>query len=169
MAELCCLVGMCLGGTTVALFCVREPGRVAGTCNVRPIGSMGWDDAGPLVTAVVRCDPVVRGPDVAPMWPHGSRAWKVRPGSPLSRDPAPMAQARSVCDRPLLTVRDRQVPVLRARGGHGRRGRLWLRRGGDGHKLNRRVRLVQGNHLPCWQAAEAARQPASSVRERIRC
>jgi hypothetical protein len=34
MAELCCLVGMCLGGTTVALFCVRDLGRVAATCDV---------------------------------------------------------------------------------------------------------------------------------------
>jgi hypothetical protein len=33
------------------------------------------------------------------------RAWKARPGSPLSRDPTPMVQIRSVCDRPLLTVR----------------------------------------------------------------
>jgi hypothetical protein len=28
-------------------------------------------DGGPVLTGVVRCDPVVRGPDVAPMWPHG--------------------------------------------------------------------------------------------------
>jgi hypothetical protein len=34
-----------------------------------------------------------------------------------------------VGDRPLLTVRDRQMPTLRARGGHGRRGRPWLRGG----------------------------------------
>jgi hypothetical protein len=31
-----------------------------------------------------------------------------------------------------------------ARGGHGRRRRLRLRRGSDGHKLNRRVRPFQG-------------------------
>ena len=68
-----------------------------------------------------------------------ARAWKVRPSSPLSRDPTPLAQVRWVCDRPLLTVRDRQVPVLRARGGHGRRGQYWLQRGSDGHKLNRRA------------------------------
>jgi hypothetical protein len=29
-----------------------------------------------------------------------------------------MARVGSVYDRPLLTVRDRQMPVLRARGGH---------------------------------------------------
>jgi hypothetical protein len=28
-----------------------------------------WQEAGPLVTAVVRCNPVVRGPDVAPAVP----------------------------------------------------------------------------------------------------
>jgi hypothetical protein len=28
-----------------------------------------WAGAGPLVTGVVRCDLVVRGPDVAPVWP----------------------------------------------------------------------------------------------------
>jgi len=32
------------------------------------------------------------------------------------------------------------MPVPRARGGHGRRGSTALQRGGDGHKLNRRVR-----------------------------
>jgi hypothetical protein len=46
-----------------------------------------------------------------------SPAWKARPGTRFSRDPTPMAQVRSVCNRPLLTVRDRQMPVLRACGG----------------------------------------------------
>ena len=82
-----------------------------------------------------------------------SRAWKARPGSPLSRDPTPMAQVRSVCDRPLLTVKDRQIPTLRARGGHGRRGRNRPQPGSDGHKLNRRVRPARDDHLPRWQAA----------------
>src|SRR5215216_3690537 len=27
---------------------------------------VSWQEAGPIVTAVVRCDPAVRGPDVAP-------------------------------------------------------------------------------------------------------
>jgi hypothetical protein len=36
------------------------------------------------VTAVVRCDLLIPGPDVAPMWPHRSRAWKALPrGRPL--------------------------------------------------------------------------------------
>jgi hypothetical protein len=34
MAQLCCLVGMCLGGgTTVALFCIREPWADMATCD----------------------------------------------------------------------------------------------------------------------------------------
>ena len=28
-------------------------------------------DGGPVLTGVVRCDPVVRGPDAAPSWPSG--------------------------------------------------------------------------------------------------
>jgi hypothetical protein len=50
-------------------FCVRDPRRIAATCGRR--GSMPGElaDGGPAVTVVVRCDPVVRGPDVAPMWP----------------------------------------------------------------------------------------------------
>ena len=55
----------------------------------------------------------------------------------------PMAQVRSAYNRPLLTVRGRKMPVLRARGGHGRQGRTQLRRGGEGRKLNRRVRPVK--------------------------
>jgi hypothetical protein len=38
---------------------------------------MTWADAGPVVTVIVRCDLVVCGPDVAPMWPQRLRAWKV--------------------------------------------------------------------------------------------
>jgi hypothetical protein len=71
-----------------------------------------------------------------------SRAWKARPDNPST-------------DRPLLSVRDRQMPTLGARGGHGRRGRPWLRRGSNGHKLNRRVRLVHHDHLHRWQGPSA--------------
>jgi hypothetical protein len=75
------------------------------------------------------------------MWPRRSRAWKARPVPSFGPDAAPMPQVRPECDRPLLTVKDRQWPMLRARGGHGRRGRRpWLWRSSDGHKLNRRVR-----------------------------
>jgi hypothetical protein len=127
---------------------------------------VSWQEVVPLVTAVVRCDPVVRGPDVARMWPQQSRAWKARPGTPFSRDPTPMAQVRSVCNRPLLTVRDRQMPVLRARGGHGRRGPTALQGGGDGHKLNRRVRPVHDDHLPRWQGRQARGSWTEGVRTR---
>jgi len=50
-----------------------------------------------------------------------------------------MAQLRASPDRPLLSVRDRQLPVLRARGGHGRRGRRRSKPAGDGHQLDWRV------------------------------
>src|SRR4029450_12819827 len=43
----------------------------------------------------------------------------------------------------------------RARGGHGRRGPTALQRGGDGHKLSRRVRPVRDDHLPRWQGPQA--------------
>jgi len=46
-----------------------------------------------------------------------------------------MEQHSASADPPLLSVGHRQGPVLRARGGHGRRGPRWLGPGGDGHKL----------------------------------
>ena len=99
----------------------------------------------PNVTARARREPAVtdavrtqRGP--------GSRAWKARPVPSYRPDPSPMPQVRPVRDRPLLTVRDRQMPVLRAGGGHGRRGPTALQHGGDGHKLNWRVRPVHDDH-----------------------
>jgi hypothetical protein len=112
--------------------------------------SVNWAVACPMVTAVVRCDPVVRGPDVAPVWPSGPelgrRVRAVRSAEILRR----WRRSGGVCYRPLLTVRERQLPMLRARGGHGRRGQQWLRRGGDGYTLNRRVRPVLGDHEPRW-------------------
>jgi hypothetical protein len=42
--------------------------------------------------------------------------------------------------RPWVSVDDRCRPMLRARWGHGRRGRTRRRRAGDGHQLDRRVR-----------------------------
>ena len=65
-----------------------------------------------------------------------------------------MAQVRTACCRPLLTVSDRQWLMLRARGGHGRRGPTALQLGGDGYKLNRRVRPVQDDHLARWQGSD---------------
>jgi hypothetical protein len=77
-----------------------------------------------------------------------SRAEKARPVPVVRPDTTPMAQVSTSPDRPLLTVRDRQLPVLRARGGHGRRGRSWVWPGSDADRLNRRVRLVHDDHLP---------------------
>jgi hypothetical protein len=79
-----------------------------------------------------------------------SRAWKARPGTPLGRGTTPMGQLTTSRHGPLLSVGDRQEPLLRARGGHSRRGRSWFRRGGNGHKLNRRMRPVCDDHLPRW-------------------
>jgi hypothetical protein len=77
MAELCCLVGMCLGGTTVALFRVRERWAVAGTYE-------RWPDSGlerrQCLTATCRCYP---SPSDR-MWPQCGPGW---PG-PWSRTPA---------------------------------------------------------------------------------
>jgi hypothetical protein len=61
-----------------------------------------------------------------------------------------------------LTVRDRQMPVLRARGGHGRRGPSVLQCDGDGHKLNRRVRPVHDD--PCLVGKDQRSAAAPWVR-----
>jgi hypothetical protein len=50
------------------------------------------------------------------------------------------------------------MPTLRARGGHGGRGRPWLRGGGNGHKLNRRVRLA---HDDTWLVGKGRRPRGS--------
>jgi hypothetical protein len=62
------------------------------TCGRRGVWPVIWAYVGPRLTVVVRCDPVVRGPDVAPMRPQcygheegtarendGARAWNLRP------------------------------------------------------------------------------------------
>jgi hypothetical protein len=119
--------------------------------------SVGWAAACPMVTGVVRCDSVVRGPDVAPMWPARPEVGRrVRCRLPWP-DATPLPQVRASVDRPLLTVSDRQMPVA-GHAGAGRGGLTALWRGGDGHKLNRRVRLVLGDYLPRWQAPVGARQ-----------
>jgi hypothetical protein len=69
---------------------------------------MTWADAGPVVTVIVRCDLVVCGPDVAPMWPQHSRAGKARPGSQFTSNATPMAQLSASPDRPPLSVGDRE-------------------------------------------------------------
>jgi hypothetical protein len=132
-------------------FCVREPGAWRRPATSASAGSVSWADDRPTVTVLVRCASVVRGPDVAQGGPSGPelvrRVRSRRPG--LMR--GPWRRSGRGCDRPLLTVRDRQLPMLRARGGHGRGGPGRLGRGSDGHKLNRRVRPVHDDYLPCWQ------------------
>jgi hypothetical protein len=44
----------------------RRPADVGGVCRLR------WADGEPVVTVVVRCDPVDCGPGVAPKWPQRS-------------------------------------------------------------------------------------------------
>jgi len=108
------------------------------------------DADSPDVTARARREPMV--PDaVRTQRGPGLRAWKARPVPSSWPDATPMAQVTAACCRPLLTVSDRQMPVLRARGGHGRRGPTALQRAGAVHKLNRRVRPVHDDHLPRWQ------------------
>jgi hypothetical protein len=49
--------------------------------------------------------------------PPVTRAWRARPGTPVSRDGTPMAQVSVLPHRPLLSVGNREGPSLRARGG----------------------------------------------------
>jgi hypothetical protein len=65
--------------------------------------------------------------------------------------------------RPLLTVGDRCEPMLRARRGHGRRGRRCSKPAGDGHQLGRRVRVVLRDHLLAGKPPRAARQRSGGV------
>jgi hypothetical protein len=53
----------------------RRPATGGGVC---PATSA---DGGPVLTGVVRCDPVARGPDVAPPWPQ--RSTRVTPSLPF--------------------------------------------------------------------------------------
>jgi hypothetical protein len=50
-------------------------------------GLLSWAHAGPGVTAVVRCGLVVRGPDVAPVWP-GAPARSVLTDAPQLHPPS---------------------------------------------------------------------------------
>lgn len=65
-------------GTSVALydlFRVRDPWRFAATCGGSRMCLVSWANDAPMVTGVIRCHPVIRGPDVAPSrpWPHPVR------------------------------------------------------------------------------------------------
>jgi hypothetical protein len=53
---------------------VSEPEKGAATCYAWPNLAGERGVSGPLLTVVVRCNLVVRGPDVALMWPQRSRA-----------------------------------------------------------------------------------------------
>ena len=138
------------------LFRARENRGGWMTCDTGRIELLSRGVSYPPVSAVVPDAPMECGPDVA----QRSRAWKARSVPASGPDATPMAQVRTACCRPLLTVSDRQMPVPRARGGHGRRGPTALQRGGDGHKLNLRVRLVEDDYLPRWQALVRARGSA---------
>ena len=57
-------------------------------------------------------------------------------------------------DRPVLSVSNRQIPMLRAYGGHGAAGEDQPRSGVVAMVTRSpRVRPVQGDNLPRWQAA----------------
>jgi hypothetical protein len=127
---------------------VRGSNPVPGCFAVRG-RSGGWpvtcDCDLPTVTARARREPAVADAMRTQHGP-GSRAWKARPGCPLSPDIRLRKQVSTASDRPLLTVRDRWVPMLRARRGHGRRGRTRFGRCSAGRHLNWRVRPVLGDH-----------------------
>jgi hypothetical protein len=71
----------------------------------------------PVLTAVIRCDPVVRGPDVAPPWPQ--RSARVTPSLPFVWSRSYRAWTQVNVTR--VTVRRRQCPPRMARRWHARR------------------------------------------------
>jgi len=91
------------------------------------------------------------------MWPHQVPSLEGVSGPSFGPDSAPLLQVKASMDRPWLTVSDRQMPMLRARGGHGRRGRRSSKPGGDGHQLYRRAGPAHDDHLPRWQGPDGAR------------
>jgi hypothetical protein len=114
---------------------------------------MTCDPFSPTVTARARPGPAVPGAVRTQRGP-GSRAWKARPGGPFTPDTSPMALLSDpMTDRccpwggPSGTV---ATGTRRARPA----GTTLADRGGDGHKLNWRVRLVLGDYLPRWQASK---------------
>jgi hypothetical protein len=96
------------------------------------------DACSPAVTARARREPAV--PDAArTQRGPGSRAWKARQGSPLSRHASRMPQFSAPLNRPLLSVGNHKGPMLRAPRGHGRQVRPRSTHGGGGHQLDRKV------------------------------
>jgi hypothetical protein len=131
-------------GLTCDLFRVRELRGAASTC-------AGWGSVLPELgrwrAGGDRCCPLRSGclwpgcgPDVA------QRSERVRriPAVPPPLTPHRPRRSDAHANRPLLSVRGLHI---RARGGHGWRGPTRLRRGGDSHKLNRRVRPDHDDHL----------------------
>jgi hypothetical protein len=120
---------------------------------------MSWEEAGPLVTAVVRCDPVICGPDVAPA---------VTSLEGASRQ---SAQPRSYADGAgqvavQLTAVDREGPpdagvtgTRRARPARTNPAPAWWRRS----QAQPEGEASQGDHLPRWQGP---RGPAAASRLR---
>jgi hypothetical protein len=91
-----------------------------------------------------------------------SRAW--RGASAPSAEPACCAEsAGQGSSRP--TAVDRWRPTLQARGGHRQRGRSWVRRGSNGHQLDR----MGGVRLPVTTClvGKPRRRPGRRVRTRV--
>jgi hypothetical protein len=77
-----------------------------------------------------------------------------------------MAQVSSVCNRPLLTVRDRQMPVLRHAEGTAGEGQPRSGVAAMVTSFTGGVRPVLGDHLPRWQGRQARGSWIEGVRTR---
>ena len=96
--------------------------------------------------------------DAAIAWPLSSTAAKARPGTPPNRDTTLTVQFKASPDRLLLSGGEPSgtdaTGMRRARP-----ARMTLARtGSNGLQLDRRARLILGDHLPRWRAANAARR-----------
>jgi hypothetical protein len=137
-------------------------------CGRSIAGFVTCDSELPTVTARACREPAV--PDAA-RTQHG-------PGRQVHRELGkhlrtarygPILQLGAHGHRPWLSVDDRWRPMRRARRGHGRRGRGWRRRGGNGDQLGRRVRPVPGDHLPRWQVPDGCPAASRESSQRLRC
>jgi hypothetical protein len=119
-----------------------------------------WENAGPLVTGVVRCDLVVRGPVVAPVWPQ-ARGWKARPG--MLRRWRSSGRLSTIRCCPWGIVRDRCYGRAKSMAGEDEPD--WGVTAVVTH-LNRRVRPVLDDHCLVGKRPKAARQKAFSLGRR---
>ena len=88
------------------LFRVRDVRGIAATCGGWGVCPVTSANGRPVLTGVVRCAPVVRGPDVAPMWPPA-----VRPSDPsLPFVPSLASTAAAQVSVSRVTVNDRRTP-----------------------------------------------------------